>query len=82
MRVQLVTKDGVIENTQVQYIVCEDNGGGRYTISPKDHSLIVEPAGYDGYPHEIKVITENNRRQILSGINQLEKLLYNLKQLV
>ena len=84
MRIQAVNeKDEVIEINKVKYIVCEDNSGGRYTVYPKDHSLVVaQPESENPMTHEVRMITEDDRRSIISGIRCIKELLNKLEELV
>ena len=84
MRIQVVKeKDEVIEVNNVKYIVCEDNSGGRYTVYPKDHSLVVaQPESENPMTHEIRMITEDDRRSIIGGIRCIKELLNKLEELV
>lgn len=87
MRIQVVKeKDEVIEVNDVKYIVCEDNSGGRYTIYPKDHSLVVaQPESENSISamtHEVRMITEDDRRSIIGGIRCIKELLNKLEELV
>ena len=84
MRIQVVKeKDEVIEVNNVKYIVCEDNSGGRYTVYPKDHSLVVaQPESENPMTHEVRMITEDDRRSIIGGIRCIKELLNNLEELV
>lgn len=84
MRIQAVNeKDEVIEVNKVKYIVCEDNSGGRYTVYPKDHSLVVaQPESENPMTHEVRMITEDDRRSIIGGIRCIKELLNKLEELV
>ena len=86
MRIQIVKeKNEVIEINDVKYIICEDNSGGRYTVYPKEHSLVVaQPESSNKIPmtHEVRMITENDRRSIIGGIRNIKELLNKLEELV
>ena len=84
MRIQVVKeKNEVIEVNDVKYIVCEDNSGGRYTVYPKEHSLVVaQPESENTMTHEVRMITENDRRSIIGGIKSIKELLNKLEELV
>ena len=84
MRIQAVNeKDEVIEINKVKYIVCEDNSGGRYTVYPEDHSLVVaQPESENPMTHEVRMITEDDRRSIIGGIRCIKELLNKLEELV
>ena len=86
MRIQIVKeKNEVIEINDVKYIICEDNSGGRYTVYPKEHSLVItQPESSNQIPmtHEVRMITENDRRSIIGGIRNIKELLNKLEELV
>ena len=82
MRIQIINdKNEVKEATDIKYILCEDEKGGRYTIYAKGHSLIVEQPEYNN-KQVVTMMTDNQRRAVLSGMRNIKELLGHLEELI
>lgn len=82
MRVQIVNdKNEVKEATDIKYILCEDENGGRYTVYAKDHSLVVEQPEYN-VEQVVTMMTDDQRRAVLGGMRSIKELLGHLEELI